>query len=105
MLTAIQVPSYNISAPMLITVNPSRLRFVGWLPQNVGTEGAFVFNDAATLAGANSSNQIMAIPYDAASIGNIGDSALNWPCTNGLVVSQVPTGGVIAVVYEFYVQS
>lgn len=86
---------YNISAPTVIAP-PSPLNFVtelvGYIVETPGSAGNLIFNDAATLAAANATNQILSNP-SSITYGAIGDgSSLNIPVRNGLVVSSVCTG-------------
>jgi hypothetical protein len=101
-----QQTAYNITAPQVIApaspLNPLT-ELVGYIVQVAGTAGNLVFNDCATLAQASIANQILSIPYNDA-IGAIGPgSALNLPIQTGMVVSAVPTGMVLSVVYSIYV--
>jgi hypothetical protein len=101
-----RVSAYNISAPCLISPpGPSNpiLGLVGFIAETAGSAGNLVFNDAATLAAASAANQIISYTYQQALIGTmpIGDGSL--PISTGLVISSVPTGMVLTVVYEIYV--
>jgi hypothetical protein len=98
----------DISAPQAISPpspgNPMTL-LVGYIPQTAvteDTEGTLTFNDCATLAEASIENQIYSTPGNNA-WGNIGQNSLNIPIATGLVVSSIPTGMTLSVVYAFYV--
>lgn len=65
---------------------------------NPGIAGQLIFNDAATVASAGASNQILAVGYAALSPGLLVD--LDWPCVYGITVSQVPDGARLRVSYE-----
>jgi hypothetical protein len=99
-----QQSAYNISAPQVIApaspYNPIT-DLVGYIVETPGTSGAIVFNDCATLAQASPANQIISIPFVGDAIGTI--NSLDLPITNGLVISQVPTGMTLAVQYNEYV--
>lgn len=59
-----------------------------------GSGGALVVNDNTQLGGSNvNANAFVNIPFGSLTIGQI--IPLIWPCTNGIVVSQVPTGGAV----------
>jgi hypothetical protein len=101
--TEVQIPVYNITAPGVVVVPPTRSKFVGYIMSG-GSAGNLTFNDCATLAAASSANQILSLPYNVAAIATIGVSnALNWPLLAGLVVSSVPTGATLAVIYTQFV--
>jgi hypothetical protein len=87
----------NVTAPALI--NPRRC--VLWTVHIIapGTAGILTLNDCATLAAANESNQITSINFANLSAGQL--IPLKWPMQNGIVVSAVPTGGVINFAYNF----
>jgi hypothetical protein len=93
--------AFDISAPTVIAPPSPLNRIAGILGFNVltqGTAGNLVFNDAATLAQASIANQIATSSYE-----QEGGLAIDWPVANGLVVSQVPTGGVFSVMYSIFV--
>jgi hypothetical protein len=99
--TRVRQMALNISAPSVITP-PSPLNaiagIVGFNTLIQGTAGNLVFNDAATLAAASAANEFFASPYE-----QQGGSPINWPVQSGLVVSQVPAGGVFSILYEILV--
>jgi len=79
----------NVSAAGVIKGSPGRLCKIVVLGV-VGTGGALTINDAATVAGATTANQIYT------SVGTVAVGtviSLDFPCVNGIVVSAVPTGG------------
>lgn len=93
--------AFDISAPTVITPPSPLNRIAGILGFGVltqGTAGNLVFNDCATLSQASIANQIATISYQQA-----GGLPIDWPVANGLVISQVPTGGVFTVMYSIYV--
>jgi hypothetical protein len=96
------IPVYNITAPGVVAVPATRSKFVGYIMTG-GSAGNLTFNDCATLAEASAANQIVSYPY-ADAIGATGLAALNWPLLAGLVVSSVPTGATLAVLYSEFVQ-
>ena len=101
-----QVSAYDITAPCVI-VPPSPLNFVnglvGFIAQTPGSAGNLVVNDCATLAQASAANQILTLTYEQAAVGTIPIAGVNLPIANGLVISQVPTGMVLTVVYTIYI--
>jgi hypothetical protein len=107
MFTWVQASAYNISAAAFVYLVSTRARLKSFIVQSPGSAGNLVFNDSATLAGASTTNQIISIPnsvlVSAAAAGDIWPAPLDWPIENGLVVSAVPTGMVIAVAYAFLV--
>ena len=97
----IQQSVLNINAPALIVPVSSRVNFRGYNVINLGTAGSLVLNDAATLAQASTANQFINTgTFSASTNVPINPKTFKWPLMNGLVVSQMPTGMVIAVVYE-----
>ena len=95
----VRLMAFNISAPGIITP-PSPLNTVAGIEGasvlTQGSAGSWVFNDAATLAAASIANQFASCPFDRFPV-------VDWPVQNGLVISQVPTGAVISVVYNIHV--
>jgi hypothetical protein len=93
----IQYPLYNVSAPTVVAV-PAR-RLGEYIVQTPGSAGVLTFNDCATLAQASPANQVISILYNNAQ----ASEDIDWPLQNGLVISAVPTGMVLAVTYEIWV--
>jgi hypothetical protein len=97
--------AYNITTPQVISalspLNPIT-QIIGFIVQTAGTSGVLTFNDCQTLAQASAANQIITLPYNTLSQLGVA-SALNLPIQNGLVVSAVPSGMVLAVEYAIYV--
>ena len=64
------------------------------------TSGAFTLNDTTTTGGAGAGNLIWTLPV--ASTLNVAGAVfdLDWPCTNGIVLSAVTLGGIINVSYR-----
>lgn len=97
--TEVRVPVYNIAAPAVVLVPTTRSKLVGWIMSG-GSAGNLIFNDCAALAEASAANQILSTPYNG-NFATIGASnELNWPLLAGLVVSAIPTGATLAVVYS-----
>lgn len=105
MFTWVQSSAYNVSAPALVFLVSTRAKFKSFIVQNPGSAGNLVFNDSATLAGANASNQIASFAYNSSLISSSEPwpAPFDWPLQSGLVVSAVPTGMILAVSYEFLV--
>lgn len=89
--------SMDISAAAVVKAAAGKLARI--VIQDVGTAGAFTLNDVATVAGAAAANQIASIAYNATGVVAGVPIVFEWPCANGIVVSTVTTGGVIAVSY------
>jgi hypothetical protein len=101
-----QLTAYDITAPTVITpptpLNPIT-GLVGYIPQVAGSSGNLIFNDCVTLEEASIANQILSLTA-AGAIGAIGPgSELDVPIENGLVISSVPVGMTLSVVYSVYV--
>lgn len=64
------------------------------------TSGALTLNDSATVGGAAASNTIFSMAFGSLAAGQTYD--LNFPFTNGLVISAVPGGGtpIYSISYE-----
>jgi hypothetical protein len=88
----------NISAAAVIKASPGRLRRI--IVQTVGTAGNWVFNDLTTTSGAAAANQVATIAYNASGLVAGVPVVFDWPFQTGIVISAVPTGGVIAVAYD-----
>ncbi len=98
--TEVRVPIYGVAAPALLFTPTTRSKLVSYILSG-GSAGNLTFNDCATLAEASSANQILSVPYNYANVATIGASnELNWPLLAGLVVSAIPTGATLAVVYS-----
>lgn len=66
--------------------------------QTAGSAGSLTINDNTALGGTNTAaNTLCSIPFGNLTSGRIIKG--QWPCANGIVVSSMPTGGVIAVSY------
>jgi len=101
-----QYTAYDITAPTVITpptpLNPIQ-RLIGYIPQVAGSSGNLIFNDCASVEAASIANQVISFTA-AQAIGAIGPGAeLDIPVEVGLVVSSVPTGMTLSVVYSVYV--
>jgi hypothetical protein len=99
----IREPAYNISAPAVVAANARTVREL--IVQTAGTAGVLTLNDAATLAQASIANQIVSLPLAVANgwVGMPYPFAGDWPLQNGLVISAIPTGMIIAIKYEIWV--
>ena len=101
-----QHTQYDITAPTVITpaspLNPMTM-FNGYIVQVPGTSGTLTLNDCASLAEASAENQIISIPYGDAHGAAGGGNALDLPIETGLVVSSVPVGMTLSVIYSYYV--
>lgn len=89
--------AYNVTSAVVIKNTAGRLeRLVVNAPG--GTSGSWTLNDAATVSGATSANQIISIPYSGTN--NIAGAVFNldWPCSAGIVVSTVPGGSPVAAI-------
>lgn len=86
----------NITSAQVIKASAGIL--VRVFVNTVGSAGSLTFNDVATVGGAAASNQILTIAYTSLTVGQ--QMLLQWPCATGIVVSAVPTSGVIAVSYS-----
>jgi hypothetical protein len=103
-----QVSAYDITAPCVIApASPLNVvtGLVGFIAQSAGSAGNLVFNDCATVGAASAENQILTLTFEQAAAGTLPIGAGNepLPIANGLVISQVPTGMVLTVVYTIYV--
>jgi hypothetical protein len=83
----------NVSAAGVVKGSPGHIGKV--IVVTAGSGGTFTLNDAATVANAGTANEIYtaAGTLAAATIIDFG----NWPCSNGIVVSSMGTGEVIAI--------
>jgi hypothetical protein len=101
-----RVSQYDVAAPCVIAppspLNPM-LGVVGFWVQTPGSAGVLTLNDCTTLAAASIANQILTLSYQDAAIGNMPLPGGDMPLTNGLVISAMPNGMVLTVVYEIYV--
>lgn len=61
-----------------------------------GTAGNLVINDAATTGTAVTANIIASIPFGSLTAPVL----LEWPCTNGIVISAIPTGAQVSVSFS-----
>ena len=95
-----QLVAYGITAPTVIApptpFNPLT-RLNGVNIQAAGTSGSLVINDCLTLEEASLSNQVCSFPYGQASI------VPDVPLQNGLVISEVPAGMTLSVIYSIFV--
>jgi hypothetical protein len=62
-----------------------------------GSSGNLTFNDAASLADCTVDNQLISLPFSELSGGDM--LTLFRLCTNGLVLSELPTGGHVSVLW------
>lgn len=80
----------NITAATLIVARPGRVARINVV---VAGSAAGSVNDSATVAGAGAANQIAATP------NSLGPIQLNFPFTNGLVITP-GTGQTLSVAYS-----
>lgn len=84
----------NVTAATL--VKPLAGRVMTLVSIVAGSSGSIVVNDVATVAGAATAN----VAYTSAVTPAVGTViVLNWPMTNGIVVTPT-TGGTVAVYYN-----
>lgn len=90
----------NLTAAAVIKATPGRLVRINIIAPG-STGGTFTFNDCATTGAASAANTIFKLAFDAAANVAGASFVLEWPCTTGIVLSAVPTGGspVVAVSY------
>lgn len=97
-----QATVFGIAAPHVIgpptQFNPLQ-ELVGYAVQTAGRDGVLAFNDCTSVEAASAENLIISIPCNLVGPG----STLNLPITMGLVVSEVPSGMVLDVMYSFFV--
>jgi hypothetical protein len=87
----------NITGPQVVKAAPGRIaKFV--VLGVVGTGGSITINDATTVAGATTANQIYTNTGTLA-VGSVIN--LDFPCLNGIVISAVPTGGTVQLAVSF----
>lgn len=86
----------DITAAKVIKATPGRLIRV--VVNVVGTAGSLTLNDTTTTGGAAAANQILTIAFGSLTVGQV--LTLEWPCSSGIVVSAVPTGGQVAVSFS-----
>ena len=82
----------NLTAAAVIKASKGRLVTISVISAGT-TGGAFTFNDCATTGAATTANEIFSIPYNGAA--NVAGAIfrLSMPCSTGIVLSAVPTGG------------
>ncbi len=89
--------TYNVAAATVIKAAPGKLARI--TIQSMGTAGAFVINNLAANSGAALGNQIASIAYNATGVVPGVPIVFEWPCSTGILVSAVTTGGVLSVSY------
>jgi len=89
--TALQVNSARV-----IKAAPGNLARI--LVQAPGSAGNLVLNDCATVGAAAAANQIATIAFGSLTIGQ--QIWIDWPCATGIVVSAIPTAGVVSISYN-----
>lgn len=87
----------NVTAAAIVKAGKGRVARL--VITGAGTGGSWTLNDIATTGAAAAANAVWTLAGTAAA-GTVID--LDWPCTNGIVISSVPTGGTpsIAVSYR-----
>lgn len=86
----------NVAATGVI--KPSRGTLFRIVVQVAPSAGNLTINDLAANSGAAIGNQIYNQAFGALTLGTI--ITLDWPCSNGIVVSSIGTGGVYAISYS-----
>ncbi len=92
-------PSYgltDVTAAAVIKALPGVLAQV--IINTAGTAGSLTFNNTTTTGGATTANQIITIAFGSLTVGEVLN--LNFPCSAGIVLSAIPTGGVISIAYS-----
>jgi hypothetical protein len=85
----------NVTAASVVKASPGTLyRVVVVVP---GTAGSLTVNDTATVAGAATANEVFSTLYSALVAGQV--ILLEFPFSNGIVLSAVPTGAQFSVSY------
>lgn len=80
-----------------VVVKPSTGTLVSITVIAVGTAGSLTLNDSATVGGASGGNQISTTAFGSLTAGQV--IAVNHLCSSGIVISAVPTGGIVRVTY------
>lgn len=85
----------NVSTATVIKATPGRACRL--IVQTAPSAGSITINDTTTTGAAAAANQIFTIAFGSAPAGSIFN--LDFPCTSGIVISSVGTGGVVAFSY------
>ena len=89
--------SAYVAAAGVIKASPGRvMRIVVVIP---GSAGKFELNDTTTTTGASALNEIFTMAQSNGAWLEGAIFLLAWPCTSGIVVSAVPTGGRVSISY------
>ena len=90
----------NLGAATLIFAGPARACRISIIAPGSGS-GAFILNDAASIAAATAANQVWSMAYNASA--NVGGNVitLDFPVVNGLVLSAVPGAGTPLVAISY----
>ena len=88
----------NITGAATIKASAARVAKVSVIAPG-STSGNFTINDSNSTGNASGNNVIWQLAYNATANVKGALFTLDWPCANGLTVSEVPGGGspVIAV--------
>ena len=82
----------NVTAAAVIKASAGRVGKVVVVAPGSGS-GAFTINDAATTGAATTANTIWTLPYNGAANVAGASFELDFPTSNGIVVSAVPGAG------------
>jgi len=86
----------NITAAAVIKAESGVIVTIS--PILAGSTGSLILNDCLTTGAAAAGNQICAIPFG--SMSTLLPIILNWPCSTGIVVSAVTTGGQFSISFS-----
>ncbi len=100
MPTEVKIPIYNITAPGVVVTPATRSRFISYSIFG-GSTGTITFNDCATLAEASVANQIFNATYTESA--GVTGFLVDWPITQSLVCSSIPSGATVAVIYTQFI--
>jgi hypothetical protein len=93
-------PAPTVIAPNIIA--PANWCICQIFVESPGHSGSLIVNDAASLQGANSGNEILAMTFDQLTAGQM--IPVSYDTTLGGVISSVPVGGIFSV-YTFPAQT
>lgn len=85
----------NMTAANLVKTGKGRVARL--IVLTAGASGSITLNDSATLGGAAAANAFFNAAGTLAA-GTVID--LDWPCANGIVISAVGAGSVLAISYR-----
>lgn len=89
--------SLNTTAAKVVKATPGRLCKV--VVTTPGSAGNLTFNDNNATGGTNvAANQILSLAFGSLTAGQV--ISLDFPCSTGIVLSSIPTGGNVAISYQ-----